>query len=565
MDKWNLSRKFWAMASVIALLTVFVPFSVRAEVSDYWAEKDVGARLEPHYENIAYTLDPIVTLQRFDAKSYWYWPATTQMNDSKLILTAATNASLDESMAGSLDNGMYFEMRVKVAAIGTNVTLALRNDDALNNVSIYIGALDNIHGSYSKSTGTVHTVNFGAVSANTWYKLGILFASPNLVFYAFYDNCTMIGYKQVSDANMTYDEVDWVELKQTVAAHTAYIDYFVQTSTHSDITSVGQASRALILETEETVTKRNVAYTLDDLKDVVTLSNDSAVYGPIGYNPTGKDPANDNKLNETDLGEILMQTPEDTDAKFRGTTVVKGWDNVRDSVDESLENYLADRHDVTRAYVIDYYIDSMKVNISVTDGMATKVEKTAMKTFAGEAKDEGAEVTYDDDHGLYAGWNDIDYVYMPREITSSEWGDIKDKISNKVRAKCFSMVALTAARPDEVVDPLFDVGLSIKAHALSGLEVGTTWQETNALIGSILQGDDYTAVDAETLDSEMAAKSASMNTMDDGKTTSSGLSLVTCYNSWLLYIVVISVLVVSCVLIVLLVGKHRKHKKHQKK
>jgi len=554
-------RKSLAIVVAIAFVTVLVPVTARAEISDYWAPKDVDVRLEPHYESIAYTLDPIVTLQRFDAKGDWYWPATTSMNDSKLILTAATNASLDESRAGALDNGMYFEIRVKLAATASNVTLALRNDDGLNNVSIYIGTGNNFHGSYS-GAGTVHTANFGAASIDTWYKLGILFASPNVVFYAFWDNCTMIGYKQVSNANMTYDEVDWVELAQSVAAKTAYIDYFVQTSSHTEITTVGQASRALQLEPDETVTKYNIAYTLDDLKDVVTLSNDSTVQDVIGYNPTGKDLSNDNKLNETDLGQILLETAEDTNEKFRGRTVVKGWDSVRDTSDESIENYLAGRHDVSRAYVIDYYVDDLVINITASEGMATKVEKTAMKTFVGDAKDEGAEVTYDEEHGYYAGWDDVDYVYIPRDVTGAEWKSMKTDISNAVRKKCFSMVALTDSRPDEIVDPWFTVSLT--ARALDGLDVGTTWQATNALVGSILMGEDHIAVDGEDLDTEMAARSASMNTVEDGKTSTGPLSMIVVFASLLVWIVVMILTIVAGILLAAFIVKRRKHKARKK-
>jgi len=555
-------RKSLAIAVAIAFVTVLVPVTARAEVSDYWAEKDVDVRLEPHYESIAYTLDPIVTLQRFDAKGDWYWPATTSMSDSKLVLTAATNASLDEGVAGALDNGMYFEIRVKVAATGSNVTLALRNDDGLQNVSIYIGTVNNFHGLYKAVAGTVHTPNFGTVSADTWYKLGILFASPNVVFYAFYDNCTMIGYKQVSDATMTYDEVDWIELTQSIAAKTVYIDYFVQTTGHTEITTVGQASRALQIEPDETVTKYNVAYTLNDLKDVVTLSNDSTVQDVIGYNPTGKDLSNDNKLNKTDLGQILLETAEDTDAKFRGKTVVKGWDSVRDTSDESIENYLAGRHDVSRAYVIDYYVDNLVINITASEGMATKVEKTAMKTFVGDAKDEGAEVTYDEEHGYYAGWDDVDYVYIPRDVTGAEWKSIKTDISNAVRKKCFSMIALTDSRPDEIVDPWFTVSLT--AHALDGLDVGTTWQATNALIGSILMGEDNIAVDGEDLDTEMAARSASMNTVEDGKTSVGPLSMIVAFASLLVWIIVLTLTIVAGVLIASVILKRRKHKARKK-
>ena len=555
------------MASVIALVTVFVPMSARAEVSDYWAEKDVDARLEPHYESISYTLDPIEVVQRFDAQGDWYWPATTEMDDSKLTLTAATNASLNVAHDANLDDGKYYEIRVKATA-ASNFTFKLE-DDGTDYLSMMLAANQGIFAKYTSSTSTTTSASLATWAAATWVHLGIDCTAADTVFYVYYDgNGTVDGYATAANQNLTYSEIHEVEFSQSVAAKTATVDWFVQTSAHTDLTPIGQASRALRVTSEETVTKRNVAYTLDELKDVVTLSNDSAVQDVIGYTSTGKDLSNDNKLNDTDLGHILMETPEDIDAKFRGTTVVKGWDSMKDSIDESIENYLAERHDVAKAYVIDYYIDDMKFNITVTEGMAEKVEKATIKTFMDQAEDEGAEITYDDQVGIRSDYTDFDYAYMPRDITGQEWEDMKQDLSNAVRKKCFSMVALTQARPAEVVDPLFEfyIMASMMGVDLTGdLDVDTTYQETNALIGSILLGEDYTAVDAETLDSEMATSSASgFDTVEDGKASTSGLSLITCYSSILIYVLVVVVVIASAFVIVLMLAKRKKHKRAKK-
>lgn len=555
-------RKSFAVALAIAFVTVLVPISARAEVSDYWAEKDVNVRMEPHYENIAYTLDPIETLQRFDAKGDWYWPATTDMNDSKLVLTAATNATFNVVNDANLNDGKYYEVRVKATA-AANFTFKLT--DGTEYLSIFMAANQAIFAKYTATT-LMTTTSMGAWVADTWVCLGIDMTLTDTTFYAYYDtNRTVIGYKVASGQNLTYAEITEVSLAQTVAAKTAYVDYFVQTSAHTDMTPIGQASRALRLNSEETEKRRNLAFTLDDLKDVVTLSNDTSVQAAIGYTPTGKDLSNDNKINETDLGQIIMETPEDVNAKFRGTAVVKGWDSTRDAVDESLDNYLADRHDVSKVYVIDYYIDDMKFNITVSEGMADKVEKTALKNFMADAEDQGGEINYDSDVGLRSDWKDFDYAYMPRDVSSGKFTDMKTDLSNEVRKKCFSMVALTQARPSDVVDPMFTSPLAMDIPLTGDLNLDTTYQETNALIGSILLGDDYTAVDAETVDAQMATTSASgFDTMDDGKASTSGLSLVTTYNSILLWSIVVIILVVSAILVVVMLGKHRKHKKHKK-
>lgn len=564
----GIGKKMLAMAVAIAFVTVLVPISVRGEVSDYWAPKDVGVRMEPHYENIAYSLDPIETLQRFDAKGDWYWPATTDMNDSKLILTAATNATFNVVNDANLNDGKYYEVRVKATATA-NFTFKLI-DDATHFLSIYLAANQGIRASYTAAASTVTTTSMGTWAGDTWIVLGIDMTLADTTFYAYYDtNRTVIGYKVATTQNLTtYADITEVSLAQSVAAKTAYVDYFVQTSGHTDMTPVGQASRALRIDSEETEKRRNLAFTLDDLKDVITLSNDTGVQSAIGYTATGKDLSNDNKINETDLGQIIAETPEDVDAKFRGTAVVKGWDSTGDAVDESLENYLADRHDVSKVYVIDYYIDDMKFNISVSDGMATKVEKTALKNFMADAEDQGGEINYDSDVGLRSDWTDFDYAYMPRDITSAKFTDMKTDLSNEIRKKCFSMVALTQARPSDVVDPMIESPLAMGIPFTGKLNLGTTFQETNALIGSILQGRDYTLVDAETVDAQMASSSASgFNTMEDGKTahhSSDGLSLIVTFVSYVLWACLITILVVSALLIVVMVRKHRKHKKHKK-
>lgn len=561
----GIRKKMLAMAVAIAFVTVLVPVTARAEVSDYWAEKDVDVRLEPHYENIAYTLDPIETLQRFDAKGDWYWPTTTDMNDSKLILTAATNATFNVVNDANLNDGKYYEVRVKATA-AANFTFKVT--DGHDYLSIFMSHNQGIFAKYNATASIVTTTTMGAWVASTWVVLGIDMTLTDTTFYAYYDtNRTVIGYKVAATQNLTtYADITEVSLAQTVAAKTAYVDYFVQTGAHTDMTPIGQASRALRVSSEETEKRRNLAFTLDDLKDVITLSNDTSVQAAIGYTATGKDLSNDNKINETDLGQIIMETPEDVDAKFRGTAVVKGWDSTRDAVDESLDNYLADRHDVTRVYVIDYYIDDMKFNISVSEGMADKVEKSVIKNFMADAEDQGGEINYDSEVGLRSDWTDFDYAYMPRDVTSAKFTDMKNDLSNDVRKKCFSMVALTQARPSDVVDPMFESPLAMGVPLTGSLNLGTTYQETNALIGSILQGKDYTAVDAETVDAQMASDSASgFNTMEDGKASTEGLSMVTTFNSILLWSILIIVLVVSALLVVVMLGKHRKHKKHAKK
>jgi hypothetical protein len=273
-------------------------------------------------------------------------------------------------------------------------------------------------------------------------------------------------------------------------------------------------------------------------------------------------------MNLTDVGHVIAETPEDMDAKFRGPTEVKGWDSVRDAVDESLENYLAERHNVAMVYLVDYYISDMKVNITASKGLCDEIERSASKNFMSIAEDEGGEVEYDENPGYWTNWRDFDYAYLPRDITAAEWATMKKELSNEVRKDTISMVGLTLARPTDVIDPMFGwspLSIARTATEITGdLDLDTTYQETNALIGSILTGYDYTAVDAEDLDAEMETSSASgWDVVDDGKTTTSGLSLVTCYGSILVWIIV--GIVASSIAIVAILAFAKKKKRKRKK
>lgn len=555
-----------AVLTAIMFLTVLTPIQVQGAVSDYWAEKDVDVRLEPHYRDISYSPDPIETVSRFDLKgTSWYIPTTSSVNDSSLILgPGASNATLNVKNDAHLNDGRYFEVRVKLNTIG-NFTLTLWTADQ-NRTQVMLAHTGKVYGKFNETTILTSTLSLGAWTADTWIKLGIFYGAQKVV-YATYDNGTELGHAAIT-CNMTYTDVDHVELKQSVALKTATVDYFVVTSTKTDLTPVSQASRALKMDDEEQTSRRYVDSTLDNIDDVLTLSNDTAVANAIGYTPSGIDITNDNRLNQTDLAKVITETPEDIDASFSGRAVVKGWDDVRDTTEETLDTYLADRHQVSKMYVIDYYIDDMKVNISVSEGLADKIEKSAIKDFMSISEDEGAEVSYDDDSGLREDWSDFDFAYIPRDVTSTEWAQMKEDLSNEVRKQTVSIVGLCQKRPTEVTDPMISSPfmLGSSAMALEGdLDTGPVYQETNALIGSVLAGNDYTAVDAETMDTAMSANNQTdFGVMDDGKPAESGFSLVTVFGSMLLWIIVVFVVVLSAVLVGLMLVRRHKHGKKKK-
>jgi hypothetical protein len=137
-------------------------------------------------------------------------------------------------------------------------------------------------------------------------------------------------------------------------------------------------------------------------------------------------------------------------------------------------------------------------------------------------------------------------------------------LSNEIRKDTVSMVGLTQARPSDVVEPFFSLSIAGAISDVTGsLELGPTYQETNALIGSCLVGDDYTAVDAETLDAGLASDGSSFNVVSDGKASDQGLSMVTVFGSWLVWIIAITLVIVSAVIVVVLLG--RRHKRNKKR
>lgn len=551
------------MIAVCMFLTVLIPVGVRAAVSDAWAAKDVDVRLEPAYRDISYTLDPIQVVQRFDAKGVWYVPTTSTLNDSTLVLgPGATNASLGLSRNALLNDGHYYECRVKAEA-ASNFSMILSAANT-GKTQITMGANQKVFATYNGTTLVTSLVGMTWV-AGDWTKLGIEMGAST-IFYAIYDNGTIAGHITATAPNVTHSQIVKLELKQTVALKTATVDWFVSTSTRTDLAPVSPTSRALVVPSDEEVTRRNIAYSLGDVPDILTLSNDIGVQTAIGYTPTGKDVSNDNKINETDLGNVLMETPEDVTADFAGKAVIKGWDSTRDATDQSIETYLAERHQVAKAYVIDYYMNSMAVNVSVSEGLADKIEKTAIKAFMDDAKDQGGEINYVDDSGLRHGWNDYDFAYIPRDVTNEKWAQMKEDLSNTVRKKTVSMVVLTQQRPGDITDPMLTSPFAMDVPLAGDLDLGPSYQETNALIGSILVGNDYTAVDAEAMDTEMAAGNQSdFNVLDDGKASTAGFSLVTVFGTLTMWILVISIIVISAVIILLFVVKKRKgHKKAKK-
>lgn len=558
----RIGKRSLAVIAVLMLVTVLIPVGVRAAVSDYWAAKDVDVRLEPAYRDISYTLDPIEVVQRFDAKGVWYWPTTTTINDSMLILgPGATNASLGVTRDPNLNDGTYFECRVKATA-ASNFTMSLTTANG-NTTKIFLSHNQKVFGTYNGSI-TRTTGSLMTWVAGTWAKLGIEFGAQT-VFYAIYDNGTVAGHVAATAPNMTHAQIVKLELKQTVALKTAEVDWFVSTTVRTALAPVSPTSRALVVPADEKVTRRNIAYTLDDVQDILTLSNNTGVENAIGYTPTGKDISNDNKLNETDLGHILIETPEDTSAGFAGKAVIKGWDSTRDATDQSIETYLAERHQVPKAYVIDYYIRSMDVNISVSQGLADKIEKSAIQNFMGQVKDKGGEINYVDNSGLMRRWNDYDFAYIPRDVTSEKWTQMKEDLSNAIRAKTVSMVVLTQQRPGDITEPMIKSPFSMALPLAGSLNLGPSYQETNALIGSVLVGNDYTPVDAAAMDTQMAAGNQSdFRVLDDGKASVAGFSLVTVFGTWTMWILAISVIVISAVVIMIFVMKRKHHRKTKK-
>ena len=561
--------KIASAITILALLFSFMPVPVQAAVSDYWSEEDIGVRLEPTYESIIYTKDPIEIVQPFDAAGDWYVPATSVLRDSRLNLTGATNASLNLAKNSNLDDGTYFEIRFKGLGTDGNTSIQLIDSADSGTVKIIMGANGKAYCSWPATAATqLKSLNTTYV-ANTWYRLGIFYhASAGVTFQTRYDvNYSVIGSYVTNQCNVTFAEIDKVNLAQSVATKTVWVDYFVQTLTREVVTPIGQASNALRVGAEEDAKRYNVAFTLDSIEDIVTLSNQSAVQTPIGYTATGIDVSNDNKINTTDLGEVITETPEDANVRFVGNAKIKGWDSVRDAQEETISDYLAKKHDVVKVNIIDYYTSAMKINISANKVMTNKIEKIAIQQFISMINDKGGTITYDSEVGFRSDYTDFDYAYIPRDLTSTQWNALKSDLSSKIRKEALPIVALTLDRPADLSTSWWERNnpLTIGMMAMNGeFDLDTTWQATNAFIGNILRGLNFMAPDANEIDSEMESNAASgWDIMDGGKATTGGLSMLSVLESHLDWVLVIAGIVLIAVVIIAVVIATQKHRKRK--
>jgi hypothetical protein len=564
--KNRMMGRILSIVSVCVLLAATVPIFAVAEstVSNLWAEKGVDIRVEPHYSNIIYTLDPLEVVWRFDDVGSGYVPATSVIDDSKLNLTGATNASLEVSRDANLNDGTYYEIRTMLYETSGNLSFQLTDAGASETVKIMMGATAKIYYSVPVTASTTVGVLLATFTAGTWYRLGIWYTSTTAMTFVVYADAdyTVLGSASVTGANVTYSEIDKLNITQGVGAKHALVDHFAQTNGHSSLVPTSTASNALKLQTDEDVRSYHLVYEIANVGDFATLSNDTAVETAIGYTPTGISITNDNDLNGTDIGEILMETSEDQDKTFEGTSEVKGWKSLSDSMDDSILSYLADRHDVPTASIglIDYYADDVAFNITSTAAMQDKIVKSGTKNFMSIAKDHNGKVTYSEEPGYWTNWRDFTSVYIPRDVTPAQWEQMKADYSNGVRKDSVSLVALTQEKPDDVTSSWLErhVTSSILAGQ-SDLTVDRIWQATNAFLGNVIRGEG-TAVDAEDLDTAMAHTSSGWDTIEDGKAVDQPLSMAVVYSSALdyaVYIVIGGIIVAAVIAAIVLMAKKR--------
>ncbi|MDD1768373.1 MAG: hypothetical protein LUQ55_00135 [Methanomassiliicoccales archaeon] len=185
---------------------------------------DIDIELVPSYREVTYVLDPIETLQRWDALGDWNLIGTPVIDDSLLTCEQNEGANLTHADWPAIDNGMYYEVRMKTNA--TTAAGGMRLDQFGSSDQILIGfnATGDIYCAYYTGTAIAYE-ELGSYAANTFYRLGVLFAMDQVTFYAYYDNYTAVGSTAVTDCGLDYGDVDSIILNLEHVIPSMFVSY----------------------------------------------------------------------------------------------------------------------------------------------------------------------------------------------------------------------------------------------------------------------------------------------------------------------------------------------------
>jgi hypothetical protein len=573
-------------AIIVVAAMLFVNIQAQASLTDTVTNDDsINPRIEPTYSVIAFTFDIPTVIQRWDDSQGWYIPATgATIDDSKVNLSGAANVSLDKSTDASIYGGMNYEVRILNWQTSANSSLQLKDAGASETISIYLAANAKIYYSVPNATSpAVKGVLLAAYTAGTWYRIGIEYTASNAVtVYALYDNCTEIASASVKAVNVTYAEIDQVNLAQTVGAKQTLVDFFYISAGNTETAPLAASSRMYRVEPTDKVERYNIAYNLDDMpSEVTTFSNYSSIQDAANYTPTGITAATDRKINDTDTGNILAETQEDAAQDQRGKVVAKGWADPKTATEDQLQGYLEDKYDTANVWLIDYYMSECKLNMTLSDSESNQIKKSAMKNWANIVKDNGGETSYVDDAGLVNEWHDIDYTYVSRDVTSDEFAVMRVDLSNEVRKDTISMVGITAEDPNSITEPYFGIpalgGDGNVIRTMGTLVGGPIVQFTNLVLGNAVADKQSTVIDMKAIDLETGAKvtgagvariSAATQTapVEDGKATTAGLAVIGVFAMVLIIdiIIIVAIMFIALAVIGAVFGA-KKHKEREEK
>jgi hypothetical protein len=566
-------RKFTAIVaaalmlavSVLAVGVVSVPVSAASVTNE-----EVDVQLVPHYSYVDYRMDRIETLQRFDSMGdLWTAVSTPTVTDSTLVMGQNMGANVSVASWPHIDDGTYYEIKMKAASVDANVSLSLVGS-ATNYMKLVLGATGKITCIYTNATAFVLTYQLMAVYvANTYYKLSLEFQDSQVVATACYENGTVILSHAITDGSLDYDEITDILIKQTVAAKIGTCDWFVQTATATSFTP--ETATGADLRTDpnarEDYLKMRVDFGKADMTPG-TYSNDPTVHTAFGSTVTTLPVSTDRYYNLTDFAGVLGSTKEDKEP-VTGIAKLRGWNNLHDDNELTLQEFLAKKHavGVEDISVIDYYINDLKINYTWSAGLQEKVKDTWYNSMKSAVKDIGGELTFSKDrtieHPLHS-YADVKYAYFPSQVTQKQVDSMMKTVSNDMRDKTIACALLAPCAQSDLVDPaMFNLAIGAYELALDPTKtVGENWdtsyQFTDAMVGEMLSDSDSMGVDAQAVQANQ-----NWTVVADGKPVPTAATSMVVFGSdlWLIIIIIVVMIIATVVLSIFVVRKHKKKRK----
>lgn len=529
---------------------------------------DIDIELQPQYEYVKYTLDPLETDQRWDSAGAWGMIGTGYLADSNLVATANNGANLTLADWVHISHGSYYETKIKANVTTANAYMNLTGASAY--VKIGLGAAGQITATFKN--GTAHTtVNLAAYEADTWYMVAVYYENSVWRAQAFANNGTSLAVKTLNGASLAYANITQVIEKNVAAATTAYFDYMFQTSKRTAYVPTGTDSTGVnVAPTEdETFLHMKVDFSNPD-QQPATYSNDPKVIAATGLSYFNVSVDQIKKVNLTDMANALTVLKEDKEPVV-GVAKVKGWSNLQADSEAQLQAYLAGKHSVAASdiSIVDYRITAVQANYTWSKSMEDKVADAWFKSIKNQADDVGAEVVFKDKAkttslDLMKGPEDVDYINLAG-LTQKQYDSMMKGVSNDMRGKVLGLAMLSPDSTDNITQKSFmgSAGGMFSLTDMTGLSVGSSgienvdssYQFTDAALGQMLAKSGYLQVDVQ-----QASDDGEWNAVKDGKLAAAPMTSVSLIGADLVdYAIIVLLVIIAGVAIgTLLLVKKRK-------